>query len=134
MVVDRKIRCVLAATMGLGACVSAAPLAGTEWIVVEMNGEPVTVTSETPITLTFDRGGALRGQACNYIYGGYRAEDQRIVTGPIAMTEKLCGDAIGQLESQFVKILTGSNPYQFAPKGDLLIGPPGQPALRLRPR
>lgn len=122
-----------------GACLApqtirTQELAGTEWRLVEMDDIPVVASAETQFFLAFGRDGKVSGQACNHLGGEYRLQGQRMTVGPVAMTEMSCGEATYRLEGRFLQIISEPLAYQFAPQGDLLLGDPDRPALRLLQR
>ncbi len=142
---------LIAALVAAGSCAPAQPTipseltfeewAATElsssggWTLTEMDGRPVFSGADVGrhFVLSFDRNGGVSGQACNRLGGQYRLEGQRLVIGPIAMTEITCGDELDRQERRFVQIVSLPNQIQFTPDGSLLIGDPARPALRLRP-
>ncbi len=142
---------LIAALAAVGSCAPAQPTipseltfeewAATElsssggWTLTEMDGRPVFSDADVGghFVLSFDRNGTVSGQACNRLGGQYRLEGQRLLIGPIAMTEISCSEQIDRLEGRFLQIMSVPNQIQFAPDGSLLIGGPARPALRLRP-
>jgi heat shock protein HslJ len=114
---------------------AATQLSSGEWTLTEMDGRPIILGANVGIhfILSFDRNGAVTGQACNRLGGQYRLEGQWLFIGPIAMTEITCSEQIDRLEGRFLQIMSVPNEIQFTPDGSLLIGKPARPALRLRP-
>ncbi len=98
-----------------------------------MEGRPVVTDPERPFVLAFAGDGKVSGQACNHFGGEYRLQGQRIIIGPATMTEMSCGEAMDRLEVRFLQILSAPLDYRFASEGDLLLGDPDQPILRLVP-
>ncbi len=142
---------LIAAVVAMGSCGPGQPTIPSEltfeewaatklsssdgWTLTEMDGQPVFSGGAISIhfVLAFDRKGGVSGQACNHLGGRYRLENQRLLIGPIAMTEMSCGEQIDRLEGRFLQILSVPNQIQFTPGGGLLIGDPARPALQLRP-
>lgn len=122
-----------------GAClapqtIGTQELVGTEWRLVEMDDIPVVTGAEKPFFLAFGRDGKLSGQACNHQGGEYRLQGQRMTIELVAMSEMSCGEAIDRMERRFLQIISEPLAYQFAPRGDLLLGDLDRPALRLLQR
>lgn len=141
---------LIVAVVAMGSCAPAQPsipseltfeewaateLSSGEWTLTEMDGRPVFSGADVGrhFVLSFDRIGGVSGQACNRLGGQYRLEGQRLLIGPIAMTEISCSEQIDRLEGRFLQIMSVPNQIQFTPDGNLLIGDPARPALRLRP-
>ncbi len=99
-----------------------------------MEGLPVVTAAERPFVLAFADDGKVSGQACNHLSGEYRLQGQRITIGQVAMTEMSCGEAMDRVEGRFLQILSAPLDYRFSPEGDLLLGDPERPTLRLLPR
>jgi heat shock protein HslJ len=114
---------------------AATQLSSGEWTVAEIDGRPIVLDANfgSHFILSFDRSGTVSGQACNRLGGQYRLERQRLIVGPIAMTEISCSEEIDRQEGRFLQIVSTPNQFQFTPDGSLLIGDPVRPALRLRP-
>lgn len=142
---------LIAALVAMGSCAPAQPSIPSEltfeewaaaalsssggWTLTEMDGRPIFSGADIGrhFVLSFDRKGGVSGQACNHLGGRYRFEKQRLLIGPIAMTEMSCGEQIDRLEGRFLQIMSVPNQVQFTPDGRLLIGDPARPALQLRP-
>ena len=140
---------LLAAVIAVGSCAppqrtlpgpptfeesAAAKLSAGEWTITEIDGRPVVAGAQAGrhLVLLFSPNGEVSGQACNRLGGQYRIEKQRLVIGPIAMTEMSCGEEMDRLEGRLLQIVSVPNEFQFTPDGTLLVGDPGQPALRLQ--
>lgn len=141
---------LIAALVAVGSCAPAQPsipseltfeewaateLSNGRWTLTEMDGRPVVLGAdvERHFVLSFDRNGTVSGEACNRLGGQYRFEGQRLLIGPIAMTEISCSEELDRQERRFVQIVSVPNEIQFTPDGSLLIGDEARPALRLRP-
>lgn len=113
---------------------TATELSEGEWTITEIDGSPVVANTQlgNRFALSFSRSGEVSGQACNRLGGQYRIERQRLVIGPIAMTEISCGEETDRQEGRFLQIVSVPNHIRFTPDGSLLIGDPARPALRLR--
>ena len=93
------------------------PLAGTEWIVVELPGGGVA--RDAPPTLAFAEDGRVHGfGGVNRLAGGYAVEGDLVTIGPLAMT-RMAGPAEQMdQEHRFAAALEG--PLSFALAGDAL--------------
>ena len=81
----------------LSACMTAGgvPLAGTEWDLVELNGQPsIRVSGERRPHIRFEDESRLSGSGgCNRFSGPYeRSGSQLRVTGPVISTKMACAD------------------------------------------
>ncbi len=145
-----SIAFLIAALVAVGSCAPAQPSIPSEltfeewaatqlnnggWTLTEMDGRPVALGADVGrhFVLSFDRNGGVIGQACNRLGGQYRFDGQRLLIGPIAMTEISCSEQIDRLEGRFLQIVSLPNQIEITPDGSLLIGDPARPALRLRP-
>lgn len=110
---------VLLAALMTGCCSSCRayqklqrPLAGTEWQLVQLKGQPVT-PAEGCFTLRFSPEGEMTGVgACNRLMASYDATERRELSiGPVAATRMLCRD--GALEVEFLAVLEQVTHYEM---------------------
>ena len=96
---------------------AAAPgdtaLAGPEWRLVELNGQPAAMgAGGRPATLQFIEGGRAAGfGGCNRIAGPYAVAGDSIRLGPLAMTRMACSEGM-ELETAFVAALDSVERYR----------------------
>ena len=95
-----------AATLALlvaGCMTSADVISDRTWTLDEVNGLPAA----GPGTLTLAGDGTLSVEpGCNTGSGTYAIEGNRLLTGPIAVTERLCADdALNTQEAIVVQVL-----------------------------
>jgi heat shock protein HslJ len=96
-----------------------AQLVGTAWRLTRLAGDaPI---GETPITLAFEAGGQISGNAgCRGYTGRYEAEGDRIRFPFLSMTETECqgSQAVALQESAYTEALSQAHNYRLT--GDAL--------------
>jgi len=106
--------------------ISAAPsagsdttLAGREWSLVELRGNPAgTGAGGRPATLQFDTAGRVAGfGGCNRIAGPYSRSGDSLRLGPLAMTRMACTSGM-ELETALAAALDSVSRYRMT--GDTL--------------
>jgi heat shock protein HslJ len=119
---------VVAAMFVLIACVpitregaaapTADPLAGTGWVLSELNGQPVV--ADTTVTLQFGADGQASGtDGCNRYNSSYSTEGDAIQFSPnAAMTMMACPEPIMDQAAAYMAALTTA--ATFAVDGDTL--------------
>ncbi|HHX65504.1 MAG TPA: META domain-containing protein [Chloroflexi bacterium] len=120
------ILAALLAALTLSACgvEGAAPgttdqpsLAGTQWVLTEINGRPALDDPE--VTLVFDDSNAGGDAGCNSYGGDYTAEDGTLTFGEIVSTLRLCVDEeVMAQETAFLDTLRQTEGYRVS--GDRL--------------
>ena len=102
----------LLAIVAIAAC-SRAALAGLEWRLVELNGQPAAMgAGGRPATLQFDEGGRVAGfGGCNRIAGPYTVAGDSIRLGPLVMTRMACAEGM-ELETAFAAALDSAERYR----------------------
>jgi len=128
----------------LAVCVACAAtpedsLAGEEWLLVEISGEPVP-GGEIVATLRYAAAEKrVSGSAgCNRYFGtvleGPAGGDLQL--GPIGATRKLCASPAMELESRFLGVLRSVTRWEPLGAELLLSGPDGtlRFAVRAEPR
>ena len=113
----------LIALMFAGCCAcrkgkNNLPLQGTEWHLMRMMGQDLTIDSDQ-FVFTFTADGEFAGVGvCNRIFGAYKSTDSRALKSEnIASTRRMCPDA--NLETQFVEILDRATHYEV--DGNILM-------------
>lgn len=97
--------------LGLGGCAGApaagpgASLAGTDWVLTRLDGDPVP--TDIGITLSFAADGRVSGYGgCNRYFGGYeQSGGERLRIGPLASTKMLCPGPGSKLEDRYLGAL-----------------------------
>jgi heat shock protein HslJ len=108
---------LLLAACGAGASGPAAEgLAGTSWVLSDLNGAAPMAEA----TLQFDAEGRLAGTTgCNRYSGGYSAEGTSLAVGQLISTKMACmADGVMQQETNFLGALGQAASYSIA--GDTL--------------
>ena len=92
--------CLLAACSGLGAgSPGGGPaLAGSEWALVSLRGQPPL--AGTTITLKFESDKAGGSAGCNSYGGPYTARGGRLTLTDVAATMMACLDPAGVMEQE----------------------------------
>ena len=84
-------------------------LEGVKWEVTGFNNGRQAVVSAvlgTRLTLSFKDGTLSGSSGCNTFRASYKAEENRIVVGPVAATRKICsGKGVMEQERQFLAAL-----------------------------
>lgn len=110
----------LAAGLALAACVAPqtrgaeAPLAGTQWELAELNGQPaVALTGVGAPTLAFGADGRASGNGgCNQFSGPYTQDGAALRLGPLVSTRRACTDAAGNnRETAYLRALESTTRF-----------------------
>ena len=131
------------AGLALGGCMgpqashggsTAEPLAGTAWVLAELNGQPPVAAPAVAPTLTFaaDEPRASGNGGCNQFGGPYTQNGASLRFGPLVSTRRACADeAANRQETAFLQALQSTT--RFSVSGDQLVLYAGdQPVARLR--
>lgn len=88
-------------------------LAGPEWRLVQLNGQPAPMgAGGRPATLQFMDGGRVAGfGGCNRIAGPYMVTGDSIRFGPLVMTRMACSEGM-ELETAFAAALDSVERYR----------------------
>jgi heat shock protein HslJ len=102
-------------------------LAGTEWALIEVSGQPVDATEGrgTPtVTLAVDTGQVAGFTGCNRVAGTYVLSADRLSFGLLASTRVFC---LGQmdLEQRYLSTLEATRGYRIAGRQLELVGQAG---------
>ncbi len=92
--------------------VVVSDLAGTQWLLVSLNGAPVVAGSS--VSVQFEEGGALVGNAgCNQFGSQYSAENGKLSISPLGMTRMACADdAVMAQEGAFAAAMESATGYR----------------------
>ncbi|MEZ5997966.1 MAG: YbaY family lipoprotein [Hyphomonas sp.] len=115
--------------LGMLVLVSAAParppapqpaLTGAEWIVEDVNRTGIIDASH--ISMAFGTDGRVTGLAsCNNYTGSYTQDGSALTVGPLAMTRKMCPEALMNQEMKFTGILARVTGFSFDETGALVL-------------
>ena len=125
--------------VALGASVPAqaqggnAPLSGTSWTLVELNGQPVLPAGE-PLTLNFaaDEQRVSGNGGCNQFSGPYTQNGDSLDIGPLIATRRACVDpAANAQETAYFQALESTTRYSIE-RGQLVLYSGDQVVARFR--
>jgi heat shock protein HslJ len=102
----------------------AAALEGTEWLLVDIGGQPPPAGADSTrhpgFTLVAD-GRKLQGSAgCNRMMGTYKLDGEKLKFGPLATTRMACPAM--ETETAFLKALEATTRYQVSGSSLTLYG------------
>lgn len=129
-------RLVLLACVGLAAChpaavattpgaSPAAPLAGTEWTLVELGGRAAPAgAGGRSATLTLADGRASGFAGCNQFGAGFVAADPALTFSAVISTRMACSAGM-ELERDYTAALEATRSYRLTSAGLELIGQGG---------
>jgi heat shock protein HslJ len=113
---------LLAACAGLGqtgsnnnqGAGSAADLEGHEWVLTELNGQPVIAGAQA--TAKFENGRVSGSTSCNSYGGEYSLNGDQLALSELVQTEMACMDPEGvmQQEAAFNQAMAQAASYQAA--------------------
>jgi heat shock protein HslJ len=100
-------------------------LAATDWMLVEMDGQPLPAGTMPPTTL-IQYGKAAGFSGCNR-YTGPIAESApgNVKIGELAVTRKACEAAANEMEAAFLERMRATASYRFEAGRLLLVAPQG---------
>jgi heat shock protein HslJ len=104
-----------------------APLVGTEWTLVEIDGQPAGLgAGEKPATLSLSEADkhASGFAGCNRMSGTYELAGSTLRFGPMAVTRMACATGM-DLETRFLAVLEATRGYRLAAEGLELTGEAG---------
>ena len=84
----------------------AAPLAGTSWRLLAIDGQPAALLDKAGIS--FDSETVSAGVGCNRMGGAYHVDRQRLFAGPLVQTEMYCEGAVWGQEQALSALLAGA--------------------------
>lgn len=95
-------------------------LQGAEWLVSEIDGDPVLDGSQ--ITLNFWSDGRLSGRtSCNNMIGQYQISGEGLSIGPAATTRMACEPALMTQEQTVLETLQGVQRFDVDDTGKLIL-------------
>jgi heat shock protein HslJ len=102
----------------------SSPLAGSDWKLVALDGEPVA--KDARASLTFASPTSVNGNGgCNNFVGGVTLSGDSVTFGNLAATRMACmGDAM-TLETRYFEALSQARSYQQEGGKLILKGPNG---------
>jgi len=110
---------------------SVATLAGTEWTLVEIDGQPVAEGTQPP-TITFEGRRVSGFGGCNRYTGAVKETGPGVLSfGPLAGTKMACPLPGMETENRFFASLAKVSRYAFFASRLLLDGMDGDKATRL---
>ncbi|HMN93972.1 MAG TPA: META domain-containing protein [Hydrogenophaga sp.] len=110
--------CLPALALSLGACAgsvgtAAAGLVGTEWRLVEMDGE--TLPERPAATLAFVEADRVAGSgSCNRYFGSVTVSGQRIGFGQMGSTKMACIGPHAELEPRYLSALQQASRFEIS--------------------
>jgi heat shock protein HslJ len=100
-------------------------LAATDWMLVEMDGQPLPAGVMPPTTLV-QYGKAAGFSGCNRYTGPItESAPGNVKLGELAVTRKACDAAASEIEAAFLDRMRATISYRFQAGGLLLIAPQG---------
>jgi heat shock protein HslJ len=88
-------------------------LIGTEWLLTDMPGTTVVLTSKASFSV-LENGRAVGNGSCNRFAGSVEINGRKIKFGPMASTRMACGDeALTAQEAQFLKFLSAADRFEM---------------------
>jgi heat shock protein HslJ len=97
--------------------VESLPLVGTKWNLASIvSGDTVSsVPSGVEATLLLKADGTASGSGgCNVFGGSFESSDTALTFGPLAGTQKHCGDAVMSVEQPYLAALQQAATYSIA--------------------
>jgi heat shock protein HslJ len=91
----------------------ALELAGTSWLLLTLNGEPLI--EDTEITLEFTETDAAGNAGCNHYSGAYTLDGDALTVEEIISTMMACLEPEGIMdqEAQFLALLNSAESYEI---------------------
>lgn len=124
----------LGAALPLQAQGGNAPLAGTSWQLVELNGQPLVPGGE-PLTLMFaaDEARVSGYGGCNQFSGPYTQNGASLRFGPLLSTRRACLEpALNTQETAYFQALESTTRYSIE-NGQLVLYRGNQVLARFDP-
>jgi heat shock protein HslJ len=113
-----------------------AALRGTEWRVVEIDGERLVVERNRQLpALTLDDDGRFSGSTgCNRVSGTYQLDADGLRLAPGAVTRMHCGEEAAAIEARFLSALAAIRQAKLAATTLDLVGGPRRLRFEARGR
>lgn len=100
-------------------------LAGTQWELLAIDGEPV-VPGDVPLLVTFGHDGRISGSTgVNELTASYSLTADYLTFGPLATTRRAGSPARMEQEHRIVASLAGMCPYRLDARSLTIVGPLG---------
>src|SRR5262245_21355680 len=98
----------------------AAPdLVGTAWALGELPGQ---VLNDVRPTIAFSGDGTVSGSGgCNNFNGTYTVDGSKLTFGPLASTQKACGDPADTIEQAYLAALQATRAYEITSDSKLKL-------------
>ena len=108
-----------------------ADLEGVSWILTQMT----TVGGQTEIVSVgvnaeFDGTTISGNSGCNQYHASYQAQGSQISFGPIATTQKLCGDPEDSTETRYLQLLGDVGSFRISGRSMSMNDTSGTPVLQ----
>ncbi|WP_225205768.1 META domain-containing protein [Novosphingobium huizhouense] len=104
----------MAGVLALAACAGAgaahAPLAGTQWQIVRVDGAASAAPDKARIA--FDAARISANVGCNGMGGDYRVEGGRVIAGPLIATQMFCDGPVWDQEQAVSALLAGAPAFE----------------------
>lgn len=114
----------LAAGLALVGCATppSTELDGTSWrSQSQMSADEGTSAQEATASLAFAEGQVSGSTGCNRFWASYRIEGNQLTVEEMAVTERACMGAAGELEKQFVELFAQPVAFEVLSSGDLAV-------------
>ncbi|MEQ8557580.1 MAG: META domain-containing protein [Henriciella sp.] len=100
--------------------VDMAELAGKDWLVARLDGEPLMQT--TRATIRFNEEGRISGNAsCNAYTGSFKLNAGQLTIAPLALTRKACVPQLMEQEQAFISVLQSVTQVRIDETGLLVL-------------
>ena len=110
---------------GSGPTATSDALAGTEWEIVRVAGQPVHA-ADGPLLLSFGHDGRVSGTTgVNQLTASYSLTAEYLTFGPLATTRRSGGTEQMEQEHRLVQSLAGMCPFQLSVHTLTIEGPLG---------
>ena len=98
------------------------PVEGTAWLLKfqVLEGGPAPVSPGTEITALLEDGTISGSSGCNTYQGSYELNDDNLVIGDLAVTERVCEDPVGIMDQEAAYISTLSTVASLSQSGTTL--------------
>lgn len=108
-------------------------LTGDPWMIEDVVGMGV-VDASAP-SIRFGTDGALSGRTgCNDFSGTYELNGRRLKIGPVALTRKMCPEALMRQERRVVGVLNGAAMVAVSEEGAVVVSAADYRSITLRRR
>ena len=112
-----------------GPTATSDALAGTEWVLQTIDGEPVAA-GDGSVVIQFGHDGRVSGSTgMNQLTASYSLTPEYLTFGPLATTRRAGSPELMEQEHRVVASLAGMCPYRLEPYTLVLDGPMGRVEL-----